>query len=125
MRYSTKQYAKALYESLETAPKGQEKKVISGFASVLFKHKRLNQMKDIVATLEEIKLEKNGKTKVRVKAANEQEAKKTVESIKGNIEVRMEIDPSIIAGTEITVGDTRVTSSFKSGLSNLRKAISQ
>lgn len=125
MRYSTKQYAKALYESLEEAAKGQEKKVISDFANVLFKHKRLNQMKDIVATLEEIELEKNGKINVRVKTTNEPEAKKVIESIRGDIKARSEIDPSLIAGTEITVGDTRVTSSFKSRLSDLRKAISQ
>jgi F-type H+-transporting ATPase subunit delta len=123
MRYTNRQYAKALYETLENADAGKTKDIISRFANVVVKHRKANNIKEIASSFEELVLAEKGLIRAKVTTASEMEQNSLIEKLKSNAEIERKIDPSLIAGAEITIGDTRISSSLKARLADLRKAM--
>ena len=127
MRYSSSQYARALYDLLDAGSKNDQRKIVSDLVQTLIRHNRLNLIRSIMLDFENVWYEKKNMTKVQVEMAVgkiEDIQRILKQTLGNNIEVTEKVSPELIGGTRITVGDTRIDDTVKSRLMDLNKVLS-
>ncbi len=148
MKYNPKQYAQALYESLKEVPtegrgssmRGIGKKdvdlVFKNFYTILLRNNDLKLINKIIEKIEEIDKEKRGVTEVKIASAKkiDPEINEKLQSlikkprtkgdfVRGKAEIKQEIDPSLIGGLKIQIGDLLIDGSIKAKLNKLRQSL--
>ena len=124
MRYRTKHYAKALFESLKTAGKKEQSATVSRFIQVLTKHRKLSLLKEISREFEKLADGTADAPEVVIQAATESDARRVARKIGGKNPVTV-ANPELIAGADIRIGDIRISGSLGSRLRELRKTVTQ
>jgi F-type H+-transporting ATPase subunit delta len=132
MRFSAKQYAMALVESLEgTAHKDQDK-ILDNFVQVLAENNDLRMFDEISGEFHKLELAKKGIKQVEVTSAaplNHENEKAIIQElnkiVKGNLELKKKVDESLIGGVVIRMEDQMIDASVKNNLEQLRKDLTQ
>jgi F-type H+-transporting ATPase subunit delta len=127
MKYTAKQYAKALMDALETrSPKDQDK-ILDNFVEVLARNSDLKLYDDISQEFHKLELKAKGITQANVTTAHPLGAdaeKKLVkelnEFIKGKVEIKKKVDANLIGGVVVQLEDTLIDASVKRSLEDLK-----
>lgn len=132
MKFSAKQYAKALADSLEdTNPKDQEK-VLDNFVKILVENNDLRLFDQITEEFHILDLAKKGILQAHVKSAhplNKDNEKAIIEELnklaKKKIELKTEVDEKLIGGVVIQMDDQMIDLSTKNQLEQLKNNLTQ
>ena len=125
MKHSPKQYAQALYGSLKEAKEGETDLVFKNFYGVLLRNNDLKLLSKIIEKIEEIDKEDRGVVEVKIASVKKLD-NSLVERIRNlikNAEIKEEIDPSLIGGLKIQIGDLLIDGSIKAKLNKLRQSL--
>ena len=126
MKYTASQYATTLYEELEAHPKDVSG-VIKKFAGILVLHGRSGLLRAICTEFERVWYIRREITPVEVVSADKGAVnKREIEKLVGReIELMEKIDPRIIAGARVTIGDWRIDNTLERRIADLREAVSK
>lgn len=115
MKYTVKQYARALNEL------GIEKtsNLAAAFAAKLARDRRLKKLPGIISELEEIEAGESGGRRIIVASAQADD-KELSKKISGAV---IKDTPSLLAGLVIEKGDIRIDSSISSRLAKLKTSL--
>ena len=133
MKYTSKQYAKALWEVLEKKSPEKRTAVLGNFIKLLKKQKQMKKLDFIIQELEKIYLMKNNLLKAEITAPYPP-SKASVGRIKkfaasfykhqpDKILLEQKIDKNLIGGFQIKSGDFLIDASVKNILSKLNKTL--
>ncbi len=128
MKYSPKQYAGALMDSLEdTSPKDQNL-VLDNFVNVLVANSDLRLFDQIAEEFHKLELVKLGIKQVNVKSAHpltKENEKQILDELnklaKHKVELKKEVDERLIGGVVIQMDDQVIDASVKSQLEQLKE----
>ena len=132
MRYSAKQYAQALMDSLaDTDPKDSDK-VLDNFVKVLAENNDIRLFEQISEEFHKMELAKKGIKQVEVTSAhpinheNEKEILHELNKlVKGNYELKKKVDESLIGGVVLRMDDQMLDASVKNNLQQLKNELTQ
>ena len=132
MKFTAKNYAHALFESLsDTNPKDADK-ILDNFVKVLAENNDLRLFEEISSEFHRLELQKKGIKEVEITSAspinkeNEQMILHELNKIvKGDFEVKKKIDEKIIGGVMIQVDDKMLDATVKNQLEELKKDLMQ
>jgi F-type H+-transporting ATPase subunit delta len=131
MKFSAKQYALALMDSLGTTDPKDEGKVLDNFVKVLAENNDLRLFDEIEQEFHKLDLAKQGIKQVEVKSAhplNKENEKAILEElnkiVKGKIELKKEVDERLIGGVVIRMEDQVIDASVKNQLEQLKDNLS-
>jgi len=123
MKYSAKQYAQALYDSLK---EDEKELVFKNFYALLIRNNDLKLINKIIEKIEEIDKEERGVVEVEVSSVKKLEGE-TIEKLRKLIgkkaEIYEKIDPSLIGGLKIQIGDLLIDGTLKARLNKLRRSL--
>lgn len=131
MKFSAKQYAQALFDSVEgTDPKDLDL-VLNNFVEVLAANNDVKIFSEIEDEFHKLELEKKGGRVAEVTTAqpiskdNEREIIKELNKlVKGDVELRKKIDERILGGVVIRMDDQLIDASVKGELDKLKDELS-
>jgi F-type H+-transporting ATPase subunit delta len=128
MKVNTKAYAIALYETIKENKGEQLKIVLRNFVLLLAKKNLLSSAKKILADFSRYYNEAEGIVEVRVqtaKALSAENKEKMIHQLKSRlgkeIDLKSEIDASLLGGIILQVNDTQFDGSLKRQLDLLKK----
>ena len=130
MKFSVKQYAEALWQTLsETSPADQDK-VINNFVQILGSNGDLSYYETIIKDFERIDREYRGVKEVEIAVANESQmdsevVKQLNQTLGNDILLKKKVDESLIGGIVVKVEDTLIDASVKAHLNKLKNNLSQ
>ncbi len=131
MKFSAKQYATALIDSLSTTDPKDEGKVLDNFVKVLAENNDLRLFDEIEQEFHKLDLTKQGIRQVEIKSAhplNKENEKAILEElnkiVKGKIELKKEVDERLIGGVVIRMEDQVIDASVKNQLEQLKDNLS-
>ncbi|HTL39483.1 MAG TPA: ATP synthase F1 subunit delta [Methylomirabilota bacterium] len=127
MKFSAKQYAKALMDSLsDTDPKDHDK-VLDNFAKLLAENNDLRLFENIAEEFHTLELARDGIKQVEITSAHslspdrEKEIIKTLNHLVGSkVEIKKKIDEGVIGGVMIQVDDKILDTTVKGQLEQLK-----
>ena len=128
MKITSQQYATALFDAIsETAPHDHDK-VLDNFVKILGQNGDLGKYDEIDAEFRKLKLSSQGIQEAEVTVAKEVEFNRTIveelnKAIGGKIEIKKNIDESIIGGVVVRVDDTLIDASVKGQLNHLNSTL--
>ena len=111
MKYSAKQYATALYESLSEAKPSQQDAVIKSFAQILVKNYDRSLFSKIAMQLKKLERSHAGSHEVVVTSARPLEVsvlKQIGEKVGKNSRIKEVIDPWVLGGMKVLINDELV-----------------
>ena len=127
MKYSAKQYAKALFESLESTDHKDHDKVLDNFVKVLAENNDLRVSEEVASEFHKLELAQKGIKQGEVVTAHpissntEKEIVDEVNKlIKGKVELKKKIDEGLIGGVVVRVDDLEIDASVKNTLEQLK-----
>ncbi|MFH0712799.1 MAG: F0F1 ATP synthase subunit delta [Candidatus Jorgensenbacteria bacterium] len=123
MKYTPKQYARALYELLAAGSEKDSRAVIKKLVGVLSRNNDLSKEEEILRWFEKIYHEETGKPLVEVSAADEKLKELLGKKIKGELVFKK--DPRVLGGVRIKIGDEMIDNTIKVRLERLREALSK
>ena len=123
MKYSSRQYAEALYDLLKESPHNH-KKVIQGFARLLEANGHLKMTEEIMEEFVKVSDAKEGIVRAEVTTVKES-PHFPHELGKETLKTSITHDPHIKAGIRIKVADTVIENTLANRLKNLKKVIAQ
>lgn len=109
MRYSSRQYAEALYESLKGKEEAARKPVLARFLGILRKDRRTAALPDILRHYERHALATEGKVKVHIETPDgaSDHLKREIEKALGKPAAFSErVEPKHLAGVLLLVNDS-------------------
>ncbi len=132
MKFSAKQYAKALMDAIhETNPKDQDQ-VLDNFAKVLAENNDLRLYDQIAEEFHKLDLAKQGIKQVEVTSAHplSRENEKAIvdelnKLVKHKIELKKQVDDRLIGGVVIQMEDQVIDASVKNQLEQLKNNLSK
>ena len=128
MKFTAKQYAQALLDSLsETDPKHTDQ-ILDNFVHVLGENNDIRLFEEISVEFHKLDLAKKGIKEAEVITAhpiskqNEQEILIELNKmVKGNYELKKKVDENMIGGVVIKMDDQMLDASVKNSLQELKK----
>lgn len=135
MSYTSQQYAQALYECIKNAEKSKIKFYINNLYNILLKNNDIALFKDICNKTQEIDKQEKGIVDVIITSTHTLD-NNTLKQIKqilspdfqeevgrrsGGIQIKQIIDPDLIGGIKIQIGDTIIDGSIKKQLNSLKQ----
>jgi F-type H+-transporting ATPase subunit delta len=132
MKFTAKQYAQALYDSLEgTDPKDIDL-VLNNFVEVLALNNDVRIFEQIEEEFHKLELAKDGKKLAEVTTAqplskdSERDIIKELNKIvKGDVELKKKIDEKILGGVIIKVDDQLIDASVRGELGKLKNELTK
>lgn len=132
MKYSPKQYAAALMDSLQSTSPGDQEKVLDNFVKVLAENNDLRLFDQIAEEFHKLDLNRQGIKQVNVKSAHpltKENEKAILEELnklaKTKFELKQEVDEQLIGGVVIQMDDRQLDASVKNNLEQLKKELIQ
>ncbi len=120
MKYTSKQYARALYELAAESPK-KLPFIFKGFAHTLLKNNDLSKSEEIMREFEKIYYEESGVTRIEVSAADEEVGKSFDRKIGGDNVFKK--DQGLIGGVKIKIGDEMIDNTLHGRLRRLKESL--
>lgn len=117
MKYSTKNLAEALY----SLHKEDSKTCAKIFADFLVKNNLVKQLPKILRELEYVTLKKDGIRKITVEGADEESVESTAKQFDSKNLIVSKVNPLLIKGLRITIGEDRYDNSLKRRLEDWEK----
>ena len=132
MKFTAKQYAQALMDSLtDTDPKHIDL-ILDNFVFVLVENNALRMYDEIAEEFHKLELEKKGIKQVEVTSAhpiNHENEKDILHELnklaKNHYEIKKKVDESLIGGVVIRMEDQVLDASVKNNLEQLKKELSE
>ena len=122
MRYTTSQYAQGLLEALKKS--ADTHATVKKFVSLLVRDGKLAKARAIMLDFEELLEQESGKQKIEITSARKLEATHAVRAALGEkASVEEKVDPRVLGGMRIRVGDELVDNTIQKRLSDLRHTI--
>lgn len=123
-RITTKQYSILLYEITRGLKKTENKEKISKFVKFLDKNNDLNLANRIIKEFKSYTMEQEGEREVELLSAKpiDNEIHQQLIDIlskKGKVELKKKIDPGLLGGMIIRIGDTMIDNSIRRKLNIL------
>ena len=119
-RYSSKQYARALYELAAESPQ-KLPPILKGFVRAILKNNDLSKSKEIMKEFEKIYYEESGIPRIEVSAADEEVGKSFDQKIgRDNI---FKKDQGLIGGVKIKIGDEMIDNTLYGRLRRLKESL--
>lgn len=132
MKYSAKQYAQVLLEVASSASPADLDKVLNNFVSVLAENNDLRLFDKIAEEFHKKDLEKDGIKTVEVTSVqplNRENERQIIEAlnkyVKGKVELRKNLDESLVGGVLIQADDLLFDASVKKSLERLKKDLQE
>lgn len=124
MKYTSRQYATALYELIEKEPT-KAREHLKRFVESLSRNGQLGLARDIVRDFEMLWNEKRGIVPVEITAAEERAvSKKKLEEMLGStIELVEKTDPALGAGIRMRIGDYQIDNTLARRMQELKNAV--
>ena len=127
MKFTAKQYAQALFDSItSTNPKDQEN-VLDNFVEVLAQNNDLKLFDQISEEFHKLELKEKGKIQAEVTTATPltPSSEKNLihelnELVKSQVELKKRVDENIVGGVVIQIEDTVIDASVKKSLEDLK-----
>ena len=128
MKFTSAQYAQALYDSVQETNSKDHDKVLDNFVKVLAQNGDLGKHAQIEAEYHRLEMKAKGISTAEVTVAREMEINSSLVSslnqIIGNkVEVKKKIDENIIGGVVVRVDDTLIDGSVRTQLNNLNQSL--
>ena len=131
-KFTARQYAHALFESInDTDPKDTDK-VLDNFVKVLAGNNDLRLFEEIANEFHQLELKAKGITQVELKSAhtisreNEKEILQELNKlVKGQVEIRKKIDENLIGGVVVRIEDKVIDASVKNQLGQLKESLTK
>lgn len=132
MKFSAKQYAQALMDSLESVGPKDQDRVLDNFAKVLAENNDLRMYEAIEEEFHKLELQKKGIKQVEITSArplSHQNEKEIIEElnqlVKGKVELKKKVDEQLIGGVVIQMEDQIIDVSVKNQLDQLKNNLSK
>jgi F-type H+-transporting ATPase subunit delta len=132
MKFTAKQYAQALMDSLSDTSPAHQEKVLDNFVKVLAENNDLGQFEQIAEEFHKLELAKKGMKQLEVTTAhpitkeNEREIIHELNKlVKGNFEIKKKLDEKLIGGVMVTLDDKLLDASVKNELDQLKKELTK
>jgi len=132
MKFSAKEYAQALYDSVDGTDPKEIDLVLNNFVEVLTANNDLKLFPAIEEEFHKLKLEKEGKKLAEVTTAHpidKNSERKILDElnkiVKGDVEIKKKIDEKILGGVVIRFDDHEIDTSTKNQLEQLKKDLSE
>src|SRR3989338_8412889 len=130
MKFTAKQYAEALMDSItDTDPKHLDL-VLDNFVQVLVDNSALRMFDEITEEFHKLELAKKGIKQVEITSVHpiNQENEKEIlhqlnKLVKGNLELKKKVDENIIGGVIVKIEDQMLDASVKNNLEQLRNEL--
>jgi len=123
---SNKQYAVALYEISQDAPKSHWEEIAKQFLGLLQKDRKLTKVNLIIDEFEKYSKKQEGINEIEIESARELD-KTTINKIKKMFgeksDVKTIVNPDMIGGVRIKVDDVVYDASLKKQLSRLKTSL--
>jgi F-type H+-transporting ATPase subunit delta len=128
VKFTARQYAIALHQSLEKCSASEQKQNIINFLKILHRNRQFNIIDKVIKELDKLIKEKNDILEIDVVSAVKIEEKELVKllekKLKKKIELKSNIDKEIIAGLIIKINDLLIDGSVKTQLRLLNNKLS-
>ena len=132
MKFSAKQYAEALYDSLEGTNPQDLDLVLNNFVEVLATNNDIKLFPEIENEFHKLELEKKGVKQVEVTTSHpltKENERNIIEElnklVKGDVELKKKIDERILGGVVIRMDDQMIDASVQNELNNLKQELSE
>jgi F-type H+-transporting ATPase subunit delta len=132
MKFTAKQYAQALFESLQDTDPKHTDLILDNFVTALAENNDLRLFEEIAAEFHKLELNKKGIKQVEVTSAhpinkeNEQQIIAELNKlVKGQLELKKKVDENLIGGVVIKFDDQMLDASVKNNLEQLKKDITE
>ena len=132
MKISSKQYALALFESLQSTQGNDQDLVLDNFAAVLSQNNDLKLFEEIAEEYHKLELKQKGVKLVEATTAHplSQESEREIISqlnrlVGGKVELKKKIDENLIGGVVIRMEDELIDASVKGSLEQLKKNLAE
>ncbi|GEM_PF-1955862 len=130
MKVTTKQYAIALYELAKGKSMSQVDELVSAFIENLARQGRSKLLTRIFDDLERYIQKKDGVKNIQLTFASKDDEYGVTENIsqfekiwKGNVNVTVEYDPSLVSGIKTTIDSVVIDASLKTQLRKLKERL--
>jgi len=124
MRYNAKQYAKVLVELVKDEATKNLSTIFGKFRETLSKNGDTGLLRDILFYFEKYLDEAMNIVKVEVTSANAKLPSLPAKIEGKTVKIISKIDPSILGGVQIKIGDLLIDNSVKGRIQQIKEAIS-
>ena len=131
MKYSSKQYAQALFEALQGSSPSDSEKVLDNFVKILAENNDIKLFERISEEFHQLDLAQKGIKLAQVTSAkpissgNEKEIVATLNTLlKSKVELKKSVDENLVGGVVIKVDDLLIDASVKNSLTQLKQDLS-
>ncbi len=125
MSHSPKQYSQIFLSFLERTPASEHKKFIRSFAELLEENNDLKNEDEILFAIEQALYHHQNKIKVEVTERKSNSVSVPKKIAGKDTEVRNMIDPVVLGGLRIKIGDTVIDNSLQTRIKNLKNALTK
>ena len=126
MRFTSQQYAQVLYEAVHESK--DHDKVLDNFVSALAQNGDLGKFEEIEAEYKKLELKSKGILSGQATTAQEIEINSGLlnelnEIVGSKMEIKKQVDESIVGGVVVRVDDTLIDASVRTQLNNLNSQL--
>ena len=132
MKFTAKDYAQALMDSLEDTDPKHTNLILDNFVAALVENNDIRLFDEISAEFHKLDLAKKGIKQVEITSAkpldkkNEHEILEELNKlVKGKVEIKKKVDEQLIGGVVIQMEDQLLDASVKNNLDQLKKELNK
>jgi F-type H+-transporting ATPase subunit delta len=127
-KFTSKQYAQALYEAVHETNAKDHDVVLDNFVKILAQAGDLNKYPEIEKEYHLLEMKEKGISSAEVTIAKDMEINSALinqlnEIIGGKIDIKKKVDEGIVGGVVVRVDDTLIDASIKTQLENLNSEL--
>lgn len=123
MSYAPRQYAQALLDAAKGKPAGEQEKITERLSMLLQQRRAMRLLPSILVEARRLQDEETGAIHVAVTTAREMPAdrlqKDLVALLQKPVSLDRAVDPSLLGGAVVRIGDTEIDGSVRGMLRNL------
>ncbi|MEJ0021157.1 MAG: ATP synthase F1 subunit delta [Candidatus Doudnabacteria bacterium] len=132
MKFTAKQYAEALFESLEDTDPKHIDIILDNFVAAMSENNDLRMFDDIASEFHKLELAKKGIKEVDVTSAkplNKENEEQILDELnklaKGHYELKKKVDEQLVGGVVIKFDDKMIDASVKNNLEQLKNELNK
>jgi F-type H+-transporting ATPase subunit delta len=130
MKFTSQQYAEALYDSVHQTHEKDHDKVMDNFVKILAQNGDLAKYDEISEAYKILEMKEKGISQAKVTVAHDSDLNHTIidelnKITKSKLEIKTKVDSGIVGGIIVRVDDTLIDASIKTRLDNLNSQLKQ
>lgn len=126
MKYTPKQYAQALYESLKEVKEEDADLISKNFYNILLRNNDLKLVNKIIENIEEIDKKERNIFEVKISSADKltPETISKLRTLMGDrAQIKEKVNPKLIGGLKIQIEDLLIDGTIKEKLNKLKRSL--